>query len=280
MTVIFLDNYYYYSWVRLYKKLNNDTVLNKSLRAISKYKAKSLLVFSDLQLRSIRRLNKFISKFEKLAKKDKLREYMHQRMFRSKFNVSIDLLELRNLGIVNEEDIGIIEFLLIVNNEGKIRSNEVKGTYKIRISKNRIKRFISMLDEGSPTIPLNMETYARHYVLVKIRKILKVKNIEELESTSISVKAFDVSTKAEEIACNLCMKTQECDEVRKDRTIRQHSDDLELIKALIAYIKTKNTKAVVVGIPKTVKKYECFNHALEYIIKTERLEDKIIHIAY
>jgi hypothetical protein len=90
---IFLDTYYYYSWVRL-----SQPELRQKLDKVKKrFKVRSVLLFEDLQLRSIT-LELFVKYVEKVIR---LLDQVYRDIVVNRRSV-LDLLKLMNIGFGDE----------------------------------------------------------------------------------------------------------------------------------------------------------------------------------
>ncbi|ADM28471.1 hypothetical protein Igag_1674 [Ignisphaera aggregans DSM 17230] len=259
---LFLDSYYFYSWVRLLlvdirKRIRRRTI-----------KVESILFFEDLQLRTMS-LETFRNKIIHILQHRIINELYIQTVVKRRMK-RIDLLDILNRGI-NDEQIPLIEYLLIADDNGKVNYEDVSGDVIITID-DRIRRRIANLVKF--LYPQLSPFKYREYLITKVEKILGIPIERELQPTPL---IRDVSELINDIEKNLCSSAEareRCRVVRELKTIRNHSDDVVLTLAIATYTKNRNIPILV--IPKLPINYECFHHTIKYIREKENLKNNLI----
>ena len=257
---LFLDTYYYYSWVRL---LHPE--LKQELNRVKKrFKIKSILLFEDLQLRSItlKWFTMYVKKVIRLLDQVYRDVIEHRRR-------AINLLSVMGKGF-SDEHIPVLEYLLIADEEGKVPEDRVKTKTIIKLNSAVQSRIDVLVRRGLPPFKLN-PAYYREYVVSKVSKILGLQ-IEKI-TVGDALRNQDVSNIINDIKNGVCLQEpalRQCPIIGEGKNIENHSSDVRLALAVTHY--ARNRTIIVVAVP---EKWECFKCSINYLKKVRNLQNRI-----
>ena len=257
---IFLDTYYYYSWVRL-----SQPELRQKLDKVKKrFKVRSVLLFEDLQLRSIT-LGLFVKYVEKVIR---LLDQVYRDIVVNRRS-TLDLLKLMNMGF-GDEHIPALEYLLIADEEGKVPEDVLSAKTLIKLDSAVWSRINALIRSSAPPFKLDA-TYYREYLARKVGKILGLQ-IEKVTAGTM-LREENLSNVIEDIKRAVCFQEpalKQCPIVKEGKNIENHSNDVKLALALTHC--AKNRTIIVVTVP---EKWECFRCSINYLKKVRNLQNRI-----
>jgi len=261
---LFLDSYYFYSWIRLLMKGVKERVRDKG-------RVESILFFDNLQVRVLS-LEVFQSKVTHILQHKIIKELYTRIVIKGRKIKKINLRDLLNKG-VNDEQIPLIEYLLLADDNGKVSENDIKGGVEIKVDDRVRKRIISLAKFSYPSIS---PSKYREYLIARVERVLGIRIEREFSPTTLIKGIDELVNDIEKDLCNSAEARNRCEVVKESGTVRNHKDDAVLALAVATYAKTKNIPVMVV--PKLPVNYECFHHTIKYIREKENLKEKLIII--
>jgi len=257
---IFLDTYYYYSWVRLLQ----PELRQKLDRVKKRFKMKSILLFEDMQLRSIT-LELFAKYVEKVIK---LLDQVYRDIVVNRRS-TLDLLKLMNMGF-GDEHIPALEYLLIADEEGKVPEDVLSAKTVIKLDPIMLSRINALIRSGAPPFKLDA-TYYREYLARKASEILGLQ-IEKVTAGAV-LREENLGNVVEDIKRAACLREpalKQCAVVKEGKSIENHLSDVKLALALAHY--AKNRTIIAVAVP---EEWECFKCSINYLKSIRNLQNRI-----
>lgn len=264
---LFLDSYYYYSWMRLYTAEVKELVKREKKRR----NIDQVLFFENLQLPifPVQKLeDKIVTVLQHRIVK-KIMDELYDQVVIRKSKRRISLLELHSRGI-SDEHIPIIEYLLLADDSGRVEEGVIHESAEIRIN-DTVRRRVSNINKLS--YPQVNPIKFRDYLITRVARVLNMKIVREQAPKELILRYEDLINQAEAELCGSDEARMGCEVVRRSNSIRNHTEDVRLALALATYV-TRVEPLVVV--PKLPANYECFQHMLDYIRQKIRLENKLV----
>jgi len=166
LKLLVLDKWYIYSWYRTWRRIE------KIRKFIEKHNIKNLLILEE-QLSSLRKAKKLTNKITRIIQRRKLIDFINSTV-RARKQEFIDLARLITSGIINEEDVNVLEYILISDANGKVADELISMKPQVSISKHVLEKANAIVsNEILVKYSFNPFFYAE-FVVRKVSKILNL----------------------------------------------------------------------------------------------------------
>lgn len=252
---LFLDSYYYYSWIRLY----NSGVKERIEEEIKKRGIRRAIIFNDLQLPvpSVKRLEDKI-----IALQQGIISYLNEKFVvkrsSKRSSKKIDLLKLINRGI-SDEYIPLVEYILLCDDSGNIDDKMIRKDPEIVVTDDIRRRIADLSKSVYPSI--NPHKY-RDYLITRVSKVLGIRVDKEQYPGDPIIDPDVLISEAKVSLCDSEEAKKGCDVVKRSKNVFNHPDDVRLAVAVATYARKTSPLLVV---PKLPANYECFHHLVKYV---------------